>query len=501
LDGGTSPLLFRHRRCRFALVTALTLVVPLLAASTLPDIASGYTPRGPIYIDGNGDFAPGNGVTGGNGTWDDPYLIQGWEVGVVSSWAAIEIRNTDAHFVIDAVHVFNPSGRIDAVGLRFANVTNGVVSNSLVEDLLYAVQFPQFSPWSSNITLARSEFRDNGWMLGCNPTLCVGADRLTVANNTIDRSHVELRGSTNVSILGNTFVDSGIARSGSSSRGIVIAFNTMTNGSIWAQDTVFIGSPLDMAILGNAISNGNIFLSQADNVIIQDNSLSNAGATGLFFDAGLYLDLTSNVQVSGNTISGPLWGVVVNGILFPGQPISITGNVVANTSYGISGGASAWTPVHHNCLLSNAVHGQGPGFWDNGYPSGGNYWDDYGGVDLFSGPLQDQPGGDGIGDTPHLLMSGGVDRYPLMTSGGGSCVGDFVPPTNPLLLSAELAGGALGDLLLTWRAAWDEFLPGGPWRTRSPEATRSRAPSRQSPRCRRPAPPRTPTCASGAVTT
>jgi parallel beta-helix repeat protein len=63
--------------------------------------------------------------------------------------------------------------------------------------------------------------------------------------------------------------------------------------------------------------------------------------------------------------------------------------------------------------------------WDDGYPSGGNYWDDYTGVDLYSGENQDVPGSDGIGDTPYSVLNWdeisrdfffaeyNVDRYPL----------------------------------------------------------------------------------------
>ena len=52
--------------------------------------------------------------------------------------------------------------------------------------------------------------------------------------------------------------------------------------------------------------------------------------------------------------------------------------------------------------------------WHNGYPSGGNYWDDYTGVDNFKGPNQILPGSDGIGDTPYAIPFGNEDRYPLM---------------------------------------------------------------------------------------
>ena len=54
-------------------------------------------------------------------------------------------------------------------------------------------------------------------------------------------------------------------------------------------------------------------------------------------------------------------------------------------------------------------------FWDDGYPSGGNYWSDYTGVDLYSGPYQNETGSDGIGDSPYVIKADNRDRYPLMS--------------------------------------------------------------------------------------
>jgi parallel beta-helix repeat protein len=53
-------------------------------------------------------------------------------------------------------------------------------------------------------------------------------------------------------------------------------------------------------------------------------------------------------------------------------------------------------------------------YWDDGYPSGGNYWSDYTGFDLYSGPYQNETGSDGIGDTPYIIDANNIDRYPLM---------------------------------------------------------------------------------------
>ena len=54
--------------------------------------------------------------------------------------------------------------------------------------------------------------------------------------------------------------------------------------------------------------------------------------------------------------------------------------------------------------------------WDDCYPSGGNYWSDYSGVDAYSGVYQNETGRDGIGDTPYVIDEYNIDRYPLMTA-------------------------------------------------------------------------------------
>jgi hypothetical protein len=53
--------------------------------------------------------------------------------------------------------------------------------------------------------------------------------------------------------------------------------------------------------------------------------------------------------------------------------------------------------------------------WDDGYPSGGNYWSDYAGSDSFFGVYKNLTGSDGLGDTPYNIGVDNVDHYPLMS--------------------------------------------------------------------------------------
>jgi parallel beta-helix repeat protein len=91
----------------------------------------------------------------------------------------------------------------------------------------------------------------------------------------------------------------------------------------------------------------------------------------------------------------------------------IVGNSISNC--GIRGiylyHDSDGNHIYHNNIFSNTENARDEGsnnVWDDNYPSGGNYWDDYTGAD---------GNGDGIGDTPYTF-SGGQDNYPLMTKYG-----------------------------------------------------------------------------------
>ena len=253
-----------------------------------------HAPHDPIFIDGNAGFTPVNGVTGGSGTPTDPFIISGWEIDA-SAMIGIEIRNTDARFMIENVYVH--SGGSSHEGIKLGNVRNGHVEN--VESL--------------------------GNSFG-----------------------IEISVSTNVSISSSNFS------------------SNLLNGitAVYSDDVHIFSNNASFSV-----SNG-IALSDSTNVSISSNTV--------------YMNQGIGIRVAGPT-------------------------------------ASVSAQIFHNKIIDNGVQAYEvflPGStvkWDDGYPSGGNYWSDYVGSDSFSGPNQDVPGGDGIGDTPYVFTAvNDEDPYPLM---------------------------------------------------------------------------------------
>lgn len=113
----------------------------------------------------------------------------------------------------------------------------------------------------------------------------------------------------------------------------------------------------------------------------------------------------------------------------------IENNTIAFNTAGIELVNANNSHIYNNNFLNNTYQGideyyENPTInnWDNGYPSGGNFWSDYTGSDNYSGPNQDIPGADGIGDIPYDITgsSKSKDKYPLIKPYGNK------PPDSPI---------------------------------------------------------------------
>jgi nitrous oxidase accessory protein len=134
-------------------------------------------------------------------------------------------------------------------------------------------------------------------------------------------------------------------------------------------------------------------------------------------DYGVIVDNSYRNVISGNNITEHKWEYGYN---LTGQKLGISiqecsqniivKNLIAdNDGNGVQLIDSNVAVFYHNNLINNSRHIYAstptPAIWDNGYPSGGNYWSDYNGTDAD---------GDGIGDTQYEAVADIVDRYPLI---------------------------------------------------------------------------------------
>jgi len=139
---------------------------------------------------------------------------------------------------------------------------------------------------------------------------------------------------------------------------------------------------------------------------ISANVITNCGS------AGIYLDYCGGNHVIENNITACWTGIDLS----RSSGNILSRNIIAYNHYGIAFPNSVNNRFFHNNMIDNVEHvySASVNFWDDGYPSGGNYWSDYTGVDLYSGPYQNETGSDGIGDTPYIIDANNRDRYPLI---------------------------------------------------------------------------------------
>ncbi|HVP17299.1 MAG TPA: NosD domain-containing protein [candidate division Zixibacteria bacterium] len=197
-----------------------------------------------------------------------------------------------------------------------------------------------------------------------------------------------------------------------------VSGNTATGQTSNASGIYLVYSNYDTVVGNNATANvvGIVLLSSNNNTV-SDNSAT-ANSVGIDFYS------SSNNTVSGNDAS-------------------------ANSGDGIYLDSSSNNKIYHNNFVNNklqAANSNSTNVWDDGYPSGGNYWSDYNGTDFFSGPYRNVTGSDGISDTPYVVDANNTDEYPLM--GGFSDFNDVGQGVDVQVVS----NSTVSDFQFNWTA-------------------------------------------------
>ena len=172
---------------------------------------------------------------------------------------------------------------------------------------------------------------------------------------------------------------------------------------------------------------------------------------------GVSLEYSSNNRISGNKIAnngGDWLSVSVNGAAIQFWELSnnnnVTENYIANNLGGIAFyyGGSLGNKLYHNDFIDNTywqvdTYEAGSNTWDDGYPSGGNFWSDY----ASKYPDAKELDSSGIWNTPYVIDANNQDRYPLINPWTPTPTPDFTITASPTTLSVQQ--GSLGSSTIT----------------------------------------------------
>jgi len=188
------------------------------------------------------------------------------------------------------------------------------------------------------------------------------------------------------------------------------------------------GVVVDANVLsGNTVG---IALNGAVNNTVVNNTVTKSlqGGHGITLGSSSF-----NNWIYGNLVWNNSHGLWLSG---SSQENLVVGNTIAkNNIIGIELTDAPNNTIYHNNFIDNKkqVTTNTVNTWDNGYPTGGNFWSDYRSKynrleDNYNGEKQDKEGGDGILDAPYIVFTNpkNIDHYPLAKPFGK--IPDSSPP-------------------------------------------------------------------------
>jgi len=309
------------------------------------------------------------------------------------------------------------------VGVNLTERSGVVISNLLIREYHMGIHLAS----CSHISIRQNSITSNEYGVYVNQSAEVTISANSITANS--QSGVFLEESNLTAISGNS-ISSVSEPSPPQSPYWGIQLNMSNNNIISGNDMT--GYRVSLLYLSNCniVSGNNLREVGAGIVTFTScfNVISENNVSPIYFGISFW-GLSTNNTISRNNITSSVAGNYPPGeamgihLLGWSDDNVIYENIIAENRYGIYLMPDASdNRIYHNDFLDNHVQAfvqlTEYNIWDDGYPSGGNYWSDYDGADEYSGQAQDQPGSDGIGDAPYPILYNNQDNYPLMEPWG-----------------------------------------------------------------------------------
>ena len=306
-------------------------------------------------------------------------------------------------------------------GIALEESVNNTITNCVVENSFRGIELY----WSDNNTIADCVVENN--YNQCGILIANASDNNVIENNNSSNNTrgIYIADSLEITIKNNVFENDGIFIWGEN----VYHFNThvIENNIVNGRPVYYYADISGIEVPDDA---GGVILANCSNMIVRNLEISNS-------TVGIELAYTQDSQITNNLLSHSLGAIYLmysdNNIITQNNASNngdgielwrnsdnntVKNNVLSNNGCGIE----LWENsdnnlIYHNNIVNNATqaYDECSNFWDDGYPSGGNYWSDYTGTDENQGENQEILGSDGIGDTPYYIPGdNNRDRYPFM---------------------------------------------------------------------------------------
>lgn len=302
---------------------------------------------------GQPDLLANNGVRGGSGTADDPYVISHWRIEIDDLRPAIEIQNTRSHILIHNVSVTRTETGQET-GVHLANA-----AHVTMRDLRFSGGFIEVrADDSTDVTVERA---------------VLPAGRIEVWNVVdlaLDRNQVGI-GTIGGTVSGATAVTGNLVEKTPRSLG----------GSIFISAHIYDGVTFPVIIEGNRVlgpDHAGIMVAGAKAARVCDNMVVGSAGYGIYVsvyldeaersagsaeicdnyvrgggESGLYVSKGRDVHVHNNTLKDARWGFHFDGFGGDVRDNLIVGNVIGLAF--LVGDDAVMPEIRHNRLLDNEV--------------------------------------------------------------------------------------------------------------------------------------------------
>jgi parallel beta-helix repeat protein len=309
-----------------------------------------------IYINSDGSVSPSSAPI--SSVDNVTYTLTGNISYPTYSGIIVERNNT----VIDGngYTLQGPDSSESVSGTELSSTCNVTVENANIKYFWYGV----WLSGSSNNTVYGNNMAADTFGVELDSS---SNNNMVYGNNVTNSNGVELDSSSNNTVCANNMTGCGVE------------LESCSNNVVWRND-----------ITSDIYDNGGVELRGSSNNTVSENIITNN-------TIGVELGASSNNTFSENTIANNYIGIDL-------EPVAPTHYVQIIYSWG--------NLIYHNNFINNTLQALGglQNVWDNGYPSGGNYWSDY----RTKYPNAAEIGSSGIWNASYVIDANNTDSYPLM---------------------------------------------------------------------------------------